>query len=87
MRGRRIYSNENGQLPLQEGDYGWHPKSGWQVRPPKCHAGGIPNHEVIEHEDGTISVSPSILLYSSDENGIEVVTWHGYLERGVWREV
>jgi len=33
-------------------------------------------HKVIEHEDGTISVSPSIV-----GNGI-----HGYLEHGIWRD-
>lgn len=34
---------------------------------------------VIEHEDDTISVSPSIL---DGESG-----WHGFLEKGIWREV
>lgn len=81
MNGRRVYPNERGELPLREGDYGLHPKSGWQCRPPGCHAGGIPNHQVIEHEDGTITVSPSILLEDADK------TWHGYLEHGIWREV
>lgn len=86
MQGRRVYANEQGQLPLAEGDYGFHPKSGWQVRPPGCHAGGIGKHDVIEHEDGTITVSPSILLTDFDEEGNEK-QWHGYLERGVWRQV
>ncbi len=86
MKGRRVYPNEQGQLLLAEGDYGLHPKSGWQVRPFGHHAGGISKHEVVEHEDGTITVSPSILLTDFDEEGNEV-QWHGYLERGVWREV
>lgn len=34
---------------------------------------------LTEHEDRTITVSPSIL---DGESG-----WHGFLERGVWREV
>jgi hypothetical protein len=38
-------------------------------------------HQVTEHDDGTITVSPSILV--SDNTG---PLWHGYLERGVWRE-
>lgn len=38
-----------------------------------------PNHKVTEHEDGTITASPSI--YDAPEG------WHGYLERGIWREV
>jgi len=40
----------------------------------------IRNHTVIEHENGTISVSPSILI-----NGTG--TWHGFLEKGIWREI
>ena len=32
-------------------------------------------HSVTEHEDGTITVHPSIVTS----------TWHGWLERGVWR--
>lgn len=37
---------------------------------------------LTEHEDGTITTSPSILDKKPDGDG-----WHGYLERGVWREV
>ena len=33
-----------------------------------------------EHEDGTITVTPSIVITT------HVGTWHGFLERGVWRE-
>lgn len=46
---------------------------------PNGHIGGLANHEVIEHEDGTISVSPSILV--SDGSG---ELYHGFLKRGVW---
>ena len=38
-------------------------------------------HSVTEHPDGTITVSPSILLEAGDPKW----TWHGYLEHGVWR--
>lgn len=88
MQGRRIYADENGDLRLAEGDYGFSPKAGhWQIRPPGCHAGGIPNREVTEHEDGTITVSPSILLQEPDGQGNLGTVWHGYLEHGDWREV
>lgn len=40
-------------------------------------------HQIVEHEDGTITVSPSILC----TDGKAGHSWHGYLERGVWREV
>lgn len=45
--------------------------------------GDLTNHEVIEHEDKTITVSPSILIGAQTNKK----PWHGYLERGVWREV
>lgn len=45
--------------------------------------GNLSGHTVIEHEDQTITVSPSILIGQRTAS----VPWHGYLERGVWREV
>lgn len=47
--------------------------------------GSLSAHEVMEHADGTITVSPSILITGEDGNG--AIRWHGYLENGVWREV
>lgn len=41
---------------------------------------GEKHHKVTEHEDGTITASPSILVGDGKGN-----SWHGYLERGVWR--
>ena len=38
--------------------------------------------DVTEHEDGTITVSPSILLASYGLHGER--RRHGYLKRGVW---
>lgn len=40
---------------------------------------------MVEHEDGTITISPSIHLHPTP-NGSRS-GWHGFLERGVWREV
>jgi hypothetical protein len=40
---------------------------------------------LVEHDDGSLSLSPSILLHPSPP--ADPVGWHGYLERGVWREV
>jgi hypothetical protein len=39
-------------------------------------------HTITEHADGTITVSPSILM-PADRGAY----WHGYLEAGIWREV
>lgn len=87
MQGRRIPDDANVFAP---GDYGRisTPASDrrleWYARPPRGFLGCLSNHQVTEHEDGTITVSPSILIESRDEGG--VVIWHGFLERGVWRE-
>lgn len=60
------------------GDYGrW--EGDWYGSSPNGLLAGLRNHQITEHEDGTITVSPSILVRGEDE-------WHGYLERGVWRE-
>lgn len=81
-KGIRKYPNENGDLYLAEGEYGQSKTGCWMARPPGIHVGSLEKHEVTEHEDGTITVSPSIL--------IEMVgtgeSWHGFLERGTWRE-
>lgn len=80
--GCRVYPDDEGNLYLSDGDYGFNPKSErWQVRPPGFNAGSIPHHSVVEHDDGTITVSPSIVLVDGEDR------WHGFLERGVWRSV
>ena len=88
MQGKRVYPNDEGFLILEAGEYGKDPTDGeWYMRPPPKEGffsgkGRLSAHTVIEHEDGTITVSPSILVY-----GHHGRQWHGYLERGVWREV
>ena len=81
MKGRRVYPDEKGRLNLSEGDYGKGVDGLWECRPPGHHLGSLANHEVVEHEDGTITVSPSILIDYPPEG-----SWHGYLEKGIWRE-
>jgi hypothetical protein len=67
-------------------DSGWH----WYCVTPDRNdnddpmLGNLSKHSVIEHEDGTITVSPSILMGGQ---GTDCAIWHGYLERGIWREV
>ena len=38
----------------------------WYLYMPGCGLGNLANHEVTEHEDGTITVSPSILTEGHD---------------------
>jgi len=95
MIGRRIYppapSEEiSDPLPydIQGGDYWYDPVSNhWMFA---CPVDGFPianlaAHQVVEHEDGAITVSPSILT-CGHHNG-QRISWHGYLEHGTWREV
>lgn len=59
----------------------------WIAMTPNGHMGALGNHNVVEHEDGTITVSPSILISTSSDGGkTSTQLWHGYLERGVWRD-
>lgn len=39
-------------------------------------------HTITVNDDGTVTVQPSIAPNDTNPGG-----WHGYLERGVWREV
>lgn len=82
MQGQRIDSG--GPYHWPEGAYGPFADS-WYCKAPGGHIGNLGGHDVTEHEDGTITVSPSILI-STRRKGVDVQLWHGYLERGVWRE-
>jgi hypothetical protein len=63
----------------------WRDQRGvWMCVTPAGHLGDLSNHDVTEHTDGTITVSPSILVSASFNGRRE--GWHGYLEHGVWRE-
>jgi hypothetical protein len=42
--------------------------------------GNLGGHDVTENANGTITVSPSILIKGKQ-------TIHGYLENGIWRDV
>ena len=77
----RAYPDADGNLFLKEGEYGKGAGGHWYVRPPGgYHMGSLEAHTVEEHEDGTITVSPSILL-----DDWEFGKWHVYLVRGEWR--
>ncbi len=85
MQGRRVPDGEPGVVPYEPGDYGRY-HGVWYFRPPanargEAYLGSLAAHTVVEHENGTITVSPSILLRGLDHEE----SWHGWLERGVWR--
>lgn len=55
----------------------------WYAKTPNGHQGNLALHDVTEHDDGTITVNPSILV-STRRKGVDVELWHGYLKAGVW---
>lgn len=68
------------------GDYGyWYEGGYWVAITPNDHAANLSGHGVQEHEDGTITVSPSIAVSTSREGKL-IQVYHGFLERGVWRD-
>lgn len=40
-----------------------------------------------DNSDGTVTVTPSIWAHIGQRDGTTRPGWHGFLERGVWREV
>ena len=60
----------------------------WLVCTPNGHAGSLSKSWAItEHDDGTITVSPSIRISVGGGNGIpERELWHGFLQAGTWRD-
>lgn len=85
-QGKRTYPKD-GQLWLGEFEYGKDPRdSNWYCSAPGKHLGNLAAHTVVEHADGTITVSPSILISTTDKNGKSTQLWHGYLEKGIWKE-
>ena len=73
----------NGKAPheISPGEYGkWEEDGGtWYGVPPGTDlTANLRAHKIEEHEDGTITVSPSILVSDSK------LSWHGYLRRGEW---
>ena len=59
----------------------WRQSEVWMLYLTKGHLGNLSQHDVTEHEDGTITVSPSILV---TQPGNDLVRRHGFLKRGLW---
>ena len=79
MQGKRHDLAED-EYALEMGEYGKNAEGHWFCCVPATGfgTGGLGLHTIVEHEDGTITVSPSILC--TGHHGVE---WHGYLERGI----
>lgn len=77
MQGTRVHPNEKGHLFLPPASYGKDSDGVWNIRAPKGGGGILDGHTVVEHDDGTITVSPSL-----NYPGV----WHGYLRAGKFEE-
>ena len=87
MSRRHLNDHEN-LIHLKEFEYAKINGTWCVCLPGPCY-GNLSKHEVIEHEDGTISVSPSILVTMPVKEGGKIVEkelWHGYLTKGEFRE-
>ena len=67
---------------LKPGEYGrCAPDGDWYGIPPGTAVlANFAGHDITEHDDGTVTVAPSILVGRCHQ-----VDWHGFLERGEWR--
>lgn len=82
MQGRRLPDGEQEPEWYEPGGYAKDTPTGWwYICTPNGLLGTLRQHTVVEHDDGTITVSPSILV-----RGAAGKQYHGWLERGVWRE-
>ena len=62
----------------------WKTVLGWMLYLPGCGVGRLSAHEVEEHSDGTISVTPSVGMDGHRQG--KPTQRHGYLTKGVWTE-
>ena len=88
MIGQRLPDDTDWSSSLPPGSY-WKMGGYWYCITPNGEFGGLAKHQISEHGDGTITVSPSILVHPHDflDDGQLKSSpgWHGFLERGAWR--
>lgn len=89
MQGQRLIKEPGEEdflyrISQTPGAYGTANGKDYYATTPNGLFGNLSNHKIIEHEDGTITVRPSILVIGGDSASDP--RWHGFLERGIWRE-
>lgn len=86
MLGKRVelVPQPGGFQLLKPGEYGRWTDGTWYGCTPNDQGCNLASHKITEHEDGTITVCPSIGV--SEAAGGAPWLWHGFLERGVWSE-
>lgn len=83
LQGKRVEDNTPIHV-LNPGEYCKYTldsvKPYWQCCLPNGSYGNLTRHNILEHKDGTITVTPSILTKGSQ------APWHGYLLEGIFKE-
>lgn len=80
MQGFRLPDGTDWSSKIRPGDYWKFADGEWYAETPNGLTANISAHTIVEHHDGTISVSPSILVNAGSPK-----SWHGFLEKGIWR--
>ncbi len=81
MIGQRLADGTDWSSSTPDGAY-WRDERGtWTAQCPNGLLANLAKHGVTEYPDGTITVTPSILVRQPNRG-----EWHGFLERGIWRE-
>ena len=91
MKAKRVASYEDidEQVPCYYKGQGRHegPIDTWYLSIPGIGLSNLANHNVVENADGTITVTPSILITSTDARRTpKQIQAHGYLTAGEWRD-
>jgi hypothetical protein len=85
MNGQRLPDGTDWSSAVPNGAYWKSVHDGrWDATTPNGLLANLRGHQVTEHDDGTITVSPSIEVNRGRANPTKGY-WHGFLERGVWR--
>lgn len=83
MQGTRLNDGPHDYAEVNPGDY-WLPEPSrpgeWWFRDPFGWFGRVTTHRVTVHDNGTITVKPSIAPRPDDPPG----SFHGWLTEGVW---
>jgi hypothetical protein len=85
MQGKRFYPDDKRDFPNIRGEYMKQADGSWLLCLPTGIHATINSKiwNITEHDDGTITVSPSIYTKSPANNEYD---WHGFLEKGIFRE-
>lgn len=74
-----LIPQSGGFQSLNPGEYGIWKDDTWFGCTPNDEMCWLKSHQVTKNSDGTITVTPSILVSNS-----KCKLWHGYLTNGVW---